>query len=466
MKVNEPITTKEYCIVPSHDAFLSIMESYTADLITSEKQKRLGVHKAENDYRALHYVGAVWLVNINDSEQKVPLLVHPKVSDDNRMLDAVSMLDIAIQRPEIFEACEKASQEDIFRIFDDQESIDSVDSVADISMFQAAWYLKMLASFCHRNLRQGFIRVDENLTGKVKGKILIEQQLRNNIVRGRADRICCRYETMTIDTLPNRILRYALRLATGLLNQKHSGQNNSLENIWLWARQAESALSGVALMPVAINDFRDIRYSGSLSNYKSIHALAKALIGNFRLDTSSGKIEPTGSIVPFALNMNTLYEAYVGVKLKNAGFENLLSQESMNVPFGKGYNKPFRPDYCSSCGRLVLDAKYKRYLQSSNDERISEDLEQLLAYSVLVPVAMKNKANIHSMVTQNEHWAFLVVPTMDQKEITLGNDRFPETVGKCIEMTFPVAGRLRAGVIECPVPTIQRGTKGDILLAD
>jgi hypothetical protein len=128
----------------------------------------------------------------------------------------------------------------------------------------------------------------------------------------------------------------------------------------------------------------------------------------------------------------------------------------MNVPFGKG-NKPFRPDYCSLCGRLVLDAKYKRYLQGSSDERISEDLEQLLAYSVLVSVvSMKNKANTHSMVTQNEHWAFLVVPAMDQKEITLGDDRFPETVGVPLEMAFPMTGKLRAGVIECPVPTMPK----------
>ena len=92
----------------------------------------------------------------------------------------------------------------------------------------------------------------------------------------------------------------------------------------------------------------------------------------------------------------------------------------------------------------------------NNDDRISDDLEQLLSYSILVPVWMKSKnyITIDSKVSLNEHWAFLVVPTLKQEAISIGNDNFPKTVGDIMEMQFPKEGMLRAGVIECPVPMI------------
>ena len=440
----KPITAIEYGYGTPSDNDILI------HFINDDEQsqlERLGVHKTQDGYRALHYVGAVWLSN---KKERIPLIVNPKISVSNQILDPVAMLDEAVQYPEFFEPGEEASQEPIFTVFDDQESITANQSIIGISMFQVAWYLKELSSFCHRKLRQGFVRVDENLIGKVKGKILIDQHLRSNLVRGRADRMICRFENMTIDTLPNRILRYALRLSTGFLNQKYS---NSLNNFWLWARQAESALSGVTLTSVTLNDFRDIRYGGSLSSYKPIHILAKAIIANLRLD-ATGDVKSTGNISPFALNMNTLYEAYVGVQLKKAGLVNLLPQKEMVVLFGN-WKKNLRPDYCSPCGRLVIDAKYKRYLEN-NDDRISDDLEQLLSYSILVPVWMKSKnyITIDSKVSLNEHWAFLVVPTLKQEAISIGNDNFPKTVGDIMEMQFPKEGMLRAGVIECPVPMI------------
>jgi len=469
--MTNPLKAKEYgkIEITDNNLFQCIMESLFsgANLSENAQHERLGVHKTADGYRALHYVGAIWLSHATQKDQRVPLIIYPKVHDETKILDAVAMLDKAVQYSEIFDASEKASQEPIFKIFEDQEYVTSNDSVPDISMFQVVWYLKELASFCQRSIRQGFIRIDDNLIGKIKGKILIDEQIHKNFSRGRADRMACRYEIMTVDTLPNRILKYALRLSTGLLNQKYGANNKAISNIWIWARQAESALSDVTLTTVKNKDFNTIHYSGSLSKYKSIHILAKAIISNLRID-ASGSIQSTGSIIPFALNMNTLYEAYVGVKLKQAGID-LLPQQTMSVKFGNG-TKTFRPDFCSPCGKLIIDAKYKRYIEGNNEERISADLEQLIAYSVLVPACIAKKANTvfnKARIPPNEHWAFLIVPSLEiDKEISFKTNEngffvIPNHIGSLLEIQFPIEGngKLKAGLVECPVPRMDNPYK-------
>lgn len=74
-----------------------------------------------------------------------------------------------------------------------------------------------LRELCQRHLRRNYVRVTENLTGCMKGRILVGEQIRQNLARERIDRTVCEYGRFDDDCLENRILRAALEVSAASL---------------------------------------------------------------------------------------------------------------------------------------------------------------------------------------------------------------------------------------------------------
>ena len=72
-------------------------------------------------------------------------------------------------------------------------------------MFIIAQFLYELKKLCERHLRRQFPRVEDNLRGRVKGKILIRENLRANSCRGRLDQNLAFYSTAQIVLYPREL---------------------------------------------------------------------------------------------------------------------------------------------------------------------------------------------------------------------------------------------------------------------
>jgi len=145
--------------------------------------KRLGLKLSELDltYRLSYFVGAVWLRKPAGEKPGVVLAVQPKIRD----LDAVRMFVEIAASPDYGQ---ETSSDGLFGCEPMQPAIEGV-PLPDVTLLQVAVYLRALAQFCQRDLRQDFTRTRENLVGRVKGRILISANIRQNTVRGRADRV-------------------------------------------------------------------------------------------------------------------------------------------------------------------------------------------------------------------------------------------------------------------------------------
>lgn len=398
-------------------------ETYDLDLILSQKNKKrgefdrqkpetLGLHYGpDGKIYPSHFVGAVWLEKPGQGGKRgVPLIVKPKIED----IDAVTMFTqvAAYGYPE--------SMESLYGFMADEPLVEGK-PLQDLSLFQVAVYLKELAQFCQRELRIDFTSACENLEGRVKGKVLIMENLRCNLVHSRLEKVACRFERMTIDTPANRILKWALKLSMKFLTQYP--QEKNLLPLWNWARNATAALSRVSETKMTPSDFLGNHYGGLMQRYKKMHALARVLIRRLRID-AEGKveeIEEKGETVPFWIDMDKLFEGYVGVLLRQtpkADFEAQKEGEfewSINKalfilrrPKRKAENASFvvRPDYIAKDRSTVVDAKYKEYLQTKEDGRVTiagksnnlsqdeqsdnfgyrslnDDIYQVIAYSTL-----------------------------------------------------------------------------------
>src|ERR1700722_4731742 len=82
-------------------------------------------------------------------------------------------------------------------------------------------FLASLDDLCRRHLRRNYLRVVENLAGRIKGRIMVRDHLRQNLVHHPPDRVICDFGIFNEDCLENRILRAALEVG-GAYAARHS----------------------------------------------------------------------------------------------------------------------------------------------------------------------------------------------------------------------------------------------------
>ena len=80
-------------------------------------------------------------------------------------------------------------------------------------VFEILDFLDKAKKVCEKNLKKQSQKVEENLNCKIKGRILIQKQLKYNTSKGQNQKIYCAYNKMTEDIRENQIIKYALYLS-------------------------------------------------------------------------------------------------------------------------------------------------------------------------------------------------------------------------------------------------------------
>ncbi len=322
-----------------------------------QDHSRLGLHWLGDQLRPSHFTGAVWLEKPKRKDGGIPFVVaSPKID----RLDQIAMF--------IRVASSTQYARVAGRVFDcepDEPPISGND-LPDTTLLQVAVYLKELAQFCQRNVRYGFVRRLENLVGRAKGKIVVPSNQRSNVQRGRLDRVFCQFDEVSIDTNANQILKSALSRCYRYTNR----QNNRYSELSGWARQSEAFLAQVREREIGPRDWLGIVYCGLMARYRRPHKLAKMILARLRSDGRDDKTDGRKQItetVPFWLNMNELFEAYVGALLGS----DYQAQWERQIGSGDGgFALSVRPDYVSTRLGVIVDAKYKEVITPSENEML------------------------------------------------------------------------------------------------
>lgn len=391
-----------------------------------QKGKYLGLHITQSgDVKASHFIGAIWF----DEEEGIPVIVKPKI----KHVDYLSMLTIVLAGNHLCPVREFLQYEL------DKPLIDAENSLPDMTILQVIIFLRLLNEFCRRDLKRSHVAYEENLTGKIKGKIIVTQNTRRNTCRGRMDRVYCRYQTFDMDNLYNQILKRALWLCFRII----SGRASLEPVLGVWARQCDAALSQVSLKNITLRDFDSCRYHGFNKRYKELHGLARMIILNKKVYPDSENENTGNKMVPFYLNMNFLFEKYVGIILKKMKLEIICSNKDIDVQ-EKNENVKYktkitiRPDYIGKYkglpeGKqgLVVDAKYKVFFEGNEEKEVGSnwymdehdndveinierfnkpiqksDLYQILSY----PLLLKKSNQFRDMGFDSSILAFPVTP--------------------------------------------------------
>jgi 5-methylcytosine-specific restriction enzyme subunit McrC len=276
----------------------------------------------------------------------------------------------------------------LLRMVDFATGLDAVDRHPAVHTFAAEGaslldlITLLLTEACERIIRAGMLADYQELEDDlpvVRGQLLVREQVLRRM--GRVDRVVCRYDEHTTDTIDNRLLLAALSVA---------GSRVTHPDVALRVRR----LHGVLADACSVDDL-DLRMARSTltynrlnEHYQEAHQLAWLVLEGLGIeDLYAGGSHRTFA---FLLDMNRLFEDFVtrwlAALLRGTHYRSIAQRRDRTILWNADLNRPYAkviPDLVverkDKPGRfLPLDAKYKLY----EERRISPaDIYQTFMYA-------------------------------------------------------------------------------------
>lgn len=211
-----------------------------------------------------------------------------------------------------------------------------------------------------------------------------------------------RYLQFTDNIPENQILKAALKKAKRYVMDyfgEHGKDNNTYTGMISYC---SNVLRHISDLPFSGNDCKAFRFTGCYAYYKPVMAMAQMVLNDISIE-STGEVNTTGYIIPYAISMEKLFEVYVRAYLKKNGIKSYKDKSNTGIRLekfdektdvfveedglenpGKYISGPIKPDivltHTETGETVVMDVKYKDY--SGGNSR--NDRLQLLAYSMMM----------------------------------------------------------------------------------
>lgn len=303
-----------------------------------------------------YYIGVDWI----DPKSNLALCVCPKQYNDDHELDYQKMFMECLNSPVTMPYLG-----DAYDIRIDSPFIEVENDDFDFSPFLAHHFLSLLKDLVKRPLKKGYVQREENLTAKIKGKVLMGSHIKKNILGMRPDRVMCRYQEYSVDCIENRLLHNAYKIATEYLRATHVNTAKGLGQIALYDA-VEQYFHGIGYISHPY-ELHGIKSNPLYREYAEAIRLAKLIYRNqgYRNTQKNQK----RLVPPYIIDMSKLFELYAYVQLSKIPGADLTYQSK-----GKyGYT-----DFLDIENKIVIDAKYKYQYDDSYE---SDDIRQIAGYA-------------------------------------------------------------------------------------
>src|SRR5690554_4935329 len=137
----------------------------------------------------------------------INVYIEPKLNRDNIKLDYVKLLMEALTDSANFDHLEGL----IETKFDEEWIEVESDQQLLLTPFLIAQYLSVVKDLVKRGLKKSYYTKKENLKNRLKGKVLVGEQIKNNLLKNRLTQTVCQYQEFGLDTELNQFLKYVLQ---------------------------------------------------------------------------------------------------------------------------------------------------------------------------------------------------------------------------------------------------------------
>lgn len=246
-------------------------------------------------------------------------------------------------------------------------------------------FLHVLKSIVRKGLKKGYYPITQNLNGKIKGKILIGQNIRQNIVKNRFAKTTCQYEEYSIDNAENRLLHKAFRFAASYLENfkaVYKGGSHYFTELVNYCRPAFEMVG----TEIQVSEIKQFKPNPFFKEYSEGIHLAKLILKRYAYTISNTTLE-TVSTPPYWIDMPKLFELYVYQFLK-AKFPAKDAVKYQFSTYGNALDFLVNDEVTNT--KMVVDAKYKpSYMYSVTHL----DIRQVSGYARLEKVYCSLKAD-------------------------------------------------------------------------
>lgn len=322
----------------------------------------LGITANGENYCASYYIGAAWLAppKSADSKKHKAIVVTPKMD--------VDFVELFISALKCAPATSYFSR--FYGIIFDEPSIQTnvLDNV--LSPLLLIHFVCLLEKVLKRGLKKSFVRREENLNSKIKGRILIAKHVRKNLCALRQERMYCNYQEWTIDTLENRLLKKALKFSWQMLKTLHVSEHPKLKEIDRSIIRMLPAFEQVG-DEIQNAQVRQIKVNKCWHEHAESLKIAQMILRRFDYSIEKAGQEQK-TVPPFWIDMSRLYEVYV--------YSKLLEAYGNKIGFQVKGHCNSAVDFIKKDERLIMDTKYKpQYGKSSSG--IIDDIRQISGYA-------------------------------------------------------------------------------------
>ena len=310
----------------------------------------------DNKLCASYYVGADWLTS------DCAVQVNPKIKN----IDFQRMLADILDESSI----DSAYLDELYEIKLDRPQIDINNKEDDwLTLLIIAHFLQLISAIVRKGLKKGFYPVEQDLRGRIKGKIMLPPSIRNTL-KGRTLHIRCRYNEFGLNCIENRLLKHTLGYVRRYMDLQLVHVKNHFASLIGYCSAAFQAVDEDI-------DYRTRRSFKFKTNafyreYDEALRLAQLILRRFSYTIRQVESEQYKlTLPPFWIDMSKLFELYVLVRLRG--------DTEGEIDYQYKGSSGDTPDFLRVSGEpMIIDAKYKpKCYEGSYD---LADIRQLSGY--------------------------------------------------------------------------------------
>jgi 5-methylcytosine-specific restriction enzyme subunit McrC len=308
------------------------------------------------------FIGLDWI-----ETNKSALYVAPKLNKNAQEIDFISMLLASLKHNAVTNEIKE-----LFVVKWDKPTIEITQKQDLLTPFLVVEFLSLLKQIVRKGLKKSYYKVEQNLQGRVKGKIQISKTIKKNLVKSKNLYTYCSFDEFGVDNKENRLLKKALLFIKRYLpTYTQLTNHNDLQNTFNYINPAFIQVSD----NIQISEIKQTNINVFYKEYEQALYLAKLILKRFGYNISN-TIKDKVKSPPFWIDMTKLFELYVLGLLKDR-FQNQVKFQY------KYYGNELDYLLNNDQYQMVIDAKYKlRYLKGKHDE----DIRQISGYARLKKV--------------------------------------------------------------------------------
>lgn len=249
-----------------------------------------------------------------------------------------------------------------------------------LTPFLVIQFLQLLKQIVRKGLKKSYYPKEENLKGKVKGKILVGKHLKQNVFKNRLTSTYCSYQVFGEDSLENRFLKKVFQFVITYVENHKNVFSSIRDEVKLSINFCRPAFEHIST-DIDELSLKHIKYNPFFKEYKEAIQIGQQLLKKFAYNISK-TVEKEVTTPPFWIDMPYLFELYVYAKLLKS---NPTDSSKIHFQFST-YGNALDFLISKKNSPMIIDTKYKLHYKWG---KVHKDIRQVSGYARLKKVRDK-----------------------------------------------------------------------------